>query len=251
MARQIKLTADRRTATGSSAVRKLRRAGRLPAVVYGSAGARPIAIDRHAFERILGEHASENLVVDLDLEGEGTLKVLLKEVQHGPVFGEVLHADFLEISMTEKMRVTIPVTCVGEPVGVSQQGGILEHLLREVEVECLPGDLVESFVADVSGLKLGGTLLVRDLAIDARFTVLTPGDMAVATVVAPRVEAEAAPEAVAAEAAAAAEPEVIGKKKEAGAEGEEAAEEPAAAKGDKREEKKGEKAEERKEDRKR
>jgi large subunit ribosomal protein L25 len=156
-------------------------------------------------------HSGENLIVDLDVDGE-MIKALLREVQHDVIVGTVLHADFLEISMTKKMRVTIAVELKGEPAGVSQQGGILEHLLRAIEVECLPGDLVDSFDVDVSELGLGKTMLIRDLKLDAKYTVLTAGDVAVATVVAPREDK--VDEAAAATAAA---PEVIGKKKEEGA----------------------------------
>jgi large subunit ribosomal protein L25 len=114
--------------------------------------------------------------------------------------------------MTKKMRVTITIELKGEPVGVSQQSGILEHLLRQIEVECLPGDLVDSFEVDVTELALGKTMMIRDIKLDSKYTVLTSGDVALATVVAPREEKvdEAA-------AAAAAAPEVIGKKKEEGA----------------------------------
>jgi len=195
---------------------------------------RSIQIDTHTFEMMLSRHAGENLLIDIDIEGEGVRKVLLKDVQQGPVKGELLHVDFLEISMTRKMRVMIPVEFVGEPAGVSQEGGILEHVLREVEVECLPGDLVESIPVDVSALKIGGSLLVRDLKIDPKLTLLTSPDVAIASVTAPRAEVVTAEaEAVAVEGAA--EPEVIGKKEE-GEEGEEKAPakgEKAPAKGEK------------------
>jgi large subunit ribosomal protein L25 len=250
MAKEITLTADKRTASGSSAVRTLRKQGLLPAVVYGEKGARSIQLNSHGFETLLKHHRSENLIIDLSVAGEAAVKVLLKEVQHGPVFEELLHADFVEISMTKKMRVMIPVRCAGEPVGVSQEGGILEHVLREIEVECLPGDLVESFALDVSALKIGSTLMVRDLVVDPKFTVLSAGDMAIATVVAPRAEEVVAEAAAPVEGAAAGtEPEVIGKKKEEGeeeAEGKEGAGEKKP--GDKGEKKPAEKkAEEKKE----
>jgi large subunit ribosomal protein L25 len=217
MAKEIKLTATKRETSGSSAARALRKKGVLPAVVYGDKGARSIQIERHGFEMMLKHRTSENLILDLEVEGAGALKVLLREVQHGPVFGELLHADFVEVSMTKKMRVTIPVEFVGEPVGVSQEGGILEHVLRMIEVECLPGDLVDAFTLDVSGLALGKSLMVRDVAIDPKFTVLSSVDAAVATVVAPRIEVEVTEEAAApVEGEAGTEPEVIGKKKEEG-----------------------------------
>jgi large subunit ribosomal protein L25 len=210
MAKEIKLSAGKRETSGTSAARSLRKTGWMPAVVYGERGARSLKINRRDFDTMLKRHTSENLIVDLDVEGEGVTKALLREVQHEAVMGEVLHADFVEISMTKKMRVTIALTLHGEPVGVSQGGGILEHLLRHIEVDCLPGDLVEEIVVDVSNLALGGTLMIRDLVIDPKFTVLTSGDVAVATVVAPREEKV---EETAAEGTAVT-PEVIGKKKE-------------------------------------
>lgn len=212
MAKEIKLSASKRETSGTSAAKALRRTGFVPAVVYGEKSNCSIKIDGRAFDSMITHHSSENLIVDLDIDGEVT-KALLREVQHDVIMGAVLHADFLEISMTKKMRVTITIELKGEPVGVSQQGGILEHLLRQIEVECLPGDLVESFVVDVSELGLGKTMMIRDIKLDSKYTVLTSGDVAVATVVVPREEK--VDEAAAAAAAAA--PEVIGKKKEEGA----------------------------------
>jgi len=237
MAKEIKLSASKREAKGSSASNVLRRSGWLPAVVYGEKGSRSIQIDRRAFDTMLHHHTSENLIVDLSIEGEGDIKALLRDVQHEAVMGGVLHADFLEISMVRKMRVTIPITLKGEPVGVSQQSGILEHVLRQLEVECLPGDLVESFDVDVSNLSLGHTLMVRDLTLDPKFTVLTAGDVAVATVVAPREEKveEAVPGE---EGATAGQPEVIGKKKEEGEAAEGAAKEEPKKKEEAKKEKK-------------
>jgi large subunit ribosomal protein L25 len=233
MSKEIKLSASKRESSGTTAAKALRKTGAIPAVVYGEKGARSIKINTREFETVLKTHTSENLIVDLSVEGE-VIKALLREVQHEAVMGGMIHADFLEISMTKKMRVTIQVTLKGEPVGVSQQGGILEHLLRHIEVECLPGDLVESFDVDVTGMALGKTMMIRDLVLDPKFTVLTAGDVAVATVVAPREE-KVDEVAAAAEAA----PEVIGKKKEgeASAEGATPAKE-GAKKDDKKEEKK-------------
>jgi large subunit ribosomal protein L25 len=211
MGKEIKLSASKRETSGTSAAKALRRTGFVPAVVYGEKAACSIKINSRAFDSMIIHNASENLIVDLDVDGS-VVKALLREVQHSVIKGEVLHADFLEISMTKKMRVTITIELKGEPVGVSQQSGILEHLLRQIEVECLPGDLVDSFEVDVTELGLGKTMMIRDIKLDAKYTVLTSGDVAVATVVAPREEKvdEAA-------AAAAAAPEVIGKKKEEGA----------------------------------
>jgi large subunit ribosomal protein L25 len=252
MAKEIKLSAVRRSTSGSSSAQALRRKGLLPAVICGPTGSRSIQIQRHDFELMQKHHTGENLIVDLDVEGEGTTKVLLREIQQGPIFGELLHADFVEIVMTRKMRVTIPVKLLGEPLGVSQEGGVLEHVLREIEVECLPGDLVDFVSVDVGHLNIGDTLLVRDLTVDPKLTVLSGPGLAVATVVPPHVEAEPTPEEAAAAAAPAegTEPEVIGKKKEEGEAEEGEAEAKGAETKDKSKEKPAEKPKEKEKEKK-
>ncbi len=179
----IKLAASARTIIGSHRVRRLRQQGWLPCIVYDTRGqARPLQVNRHGFELLIRQHDSQNLVLDLDIATEGERKVLLKEIQRDHIGADALHADFQEISMTQKLRLAVTITLVGEPVGVSQQGGVLEHLLRAVEVECLPGDIVKTFMLDVSALNVGESLFVRDLQLDAKFTLLTPGDIALASV---------------------------------------------------------------------
>lgn len=212
MSEESKLVASPRAAAGSAASRRLRKEGWLPAIVKTEDNeCRPIRLSCHDFELMLHRHMSENLILDLAVEGDNARKVLLKEVQHDPLTGKPLHADFLEISMTRKMRVPVTITLVGEPVGVTQDDGLLEHMLRELEVECLPTDLIEEIEADVSAMQIGDTLQVSDLQVGPKLTVVTPGDMAVASVLAPRMVEE---EEAAEEAAEGAEPEVIGEAKE-------------------------------------
>ena len=215
MSKALKVTADPRTVTGSAAARRLRREGLFPGVVYGSGQVQNVQLNEHDFTRRLGHHAGEHLIVDLDINGVGMKKVLLQEVQHNAITGHIEHADFLEVSMTKKLRLEIPLNLIGEPVGVSQQGGVLQHLLRSIEVECLPGDIVDHFELDVANLAIAHTLWVKDIKIDAaKYTLLTNGDVAAAAVTAPREEeVEATP---AAEAAA--EPEVLREKKVEGEE---------------------------------
>lgn len=219
MAKAVKVVAEARASAGSSAVRRLRRSGKFPAVVYG-VGKTPVNVelDERSFSKTIGAHASEHLLMDLEITGGETKKVLLQEVQHHPISGRILHADFHEISMTKKLRVEIPVHLAGEPVGVSQQGGVLEYLVRSIEVECLPGDIVDRFDVDVTAMKIGDSITAGAVKLDAaKYTLITNKDLALAAVSAPREEeVAAAPEA----AAAAAEPEVIKEKKEEGAEGE-------------------------------
>ncbi len=222
MAKAIKVVAEARASAGTGAARRLRRAGKFPGIVYG-VGKTPcnVQVDQKAFVNALGSHLNEHVILDLEIQGQDVRKVLLQDVQHHPITDQVLHADFHEISMTEKLRIEIPVHLVGDPVGVTQFGGVLEHLLREITVECLPTDIVEAFQVDVSGLKIGDKLTAGDIALDqARYTLITGKDIAVASVSAPREEEEVKPAAE----AAVAEPEVIKEKKEEG-EGEAAAKE--------------------------
>jgi large subunit ribosomal protein L25 len=215
MATAIKVTAEARASKGSSAGRVLRRTGKFPGVVYG-VGKAPmnVQLDEKAFKKAMHSHASEHVMMDLEITGVETKKVLLQEVQHHPITRQILHADFHEISLTEKLRIEIPVHLVGDPVGVTQAGGTLEHLLRSIEVECLPTDIVEAFDVDVSGLGIGDSLSAGDVKLDpAKFTLISDASLAIAAVTAPRAEETAAP---AAAVATAAEPEVIKEKKEEG-----------------------------------
>lgn len=218
MAEKTKLVAQAREISGSAASRRMRREGWLPGVVYNEkCQSRPIKLNLHDFDVLLHHHSSENLILDIEIDGKKPEKVFLKEVQHDPLTGDTLHADFVEISMTKKIRIRIPIALTGEAVGVSQEDGVLEHLLRELEVECLPSDIAEKIEVDVSGLKIGDAIQVHGLNVDPKLTVLTAADVAIASVSAPRLEEE--PEEVV-EAAEGAEPEVIGeeKKEEAPAE---------------------------------
>jgi large subunit ribosomal protein L25 len=225
MDKENKLVAQLRTVSGSSSSRRLRRAGHLPGKINCEDGTcLLIQLNRHSFEMMMRHHSSEHLLFDLEVDKDKSRKVLLKEVQHNPVNDAVMHVDFLQISMTKKMRVNIPVILVGEPVGVSQEGGVLEQLLRELDVECLPADLVETIEIDVAAMKLHETLLVEKLTIDPNLTILTDKKLAVAGVMEPRQEEEATPEAAAAAGTGAAEPEVIAKEKKDGAEEAEAGE---------------------------
>ncbi len=212
MAKKIEFNAQKREETGKNSARRLRHAGLVPGVFNLRNGdSRLIKMNRHDFELLMAHHASESLIMDLHIDGSSAKKALLKEIQHDPITDKVLHVDFLEISMTKKMTVSIPVNFVGEPVGVTDEGGVIEHLIREVEVECLPNDLVESIDVDVSGLKVGDTLMVENMDVDPSLTILTPADVAVASVAVPHVEVEEEEEGVEAEEGA--EPEVIGKEK--------------------------------------
>lgn len=206
---EVIVKAKTREGGGSAVARRLRRDGRLPGVMYNERGeSRLIELNTHDFEQMLHHHRSESMMVTLELDGASLGKVLLKEVQHDPLSDSVIHVDLAQISLTKKMRVEIPLILVGDPKGVTQQGGVLEQALRHVDVECLPTDLVESFSVDVSGLELNHSLMVSGLNLDPKFVILTDAKLAVASVALPRQEQ------VAPEAEAAAVPERPGEKKD-------------------------------------
>jgi len=225
----LKLAAQKREGAGSRPSQRLRKNGWLPCVVYDSTGkSLAIQIQRHAFEVLLRNRQGQNLILDIDIEGDKTRKVLLKDIQQNRIDDQLLHADFLEISMTRKLRISLPIRLVGDPVGVTQQGGVMEHLLRSVEVECLPGDIIKEFVMDVAGLSIGDTLSVRDIKADPKITILTMPDIAVVSVQMPHFEEEAKPAEEAVEGAVEGAP---------AAEGAEAAAAPAAEPGKEKESK--------------
>ena len=233
------LEATARDSFGKNEARRTRRGGRVPAVVYGASGeggsrdATTIAVDPRALLKILHSESGANTLISLKLGGTGDARVLIKEYQLDPVTHAVLHADFYRVRMDRTIHVTIPVTVKGEPKGVKQQGGILEFIRREIEVECLPADIPEHVEIDVSELMLHQGVRVRDIAVDARWKSVSDPEMMLVHVILPKAEeVVATPEATAAAATATpAEPEVIkkGKKEE---------EEPETKKEEKKEEKK-------------
>src|SRR5215471_776384 len=206
------LTSDRRTEAGKGVARKLRRSGRIPAVYYGR-GEAPISITigLKELEEIIQKSGGSNVIVDLKVEGDGAgdRKAIIREIQRDPVEGSILHLDLQHISLTERITVEVPIVLVGTPIGVKDGGGILEHLLREVEVECLPTDIPSKLEVEVSGLNIGDSLHVSDLKAD-RVTIKTEADRAIAAVVPPTILEEVKP----AEEAAPAEPELVKEKKE-------------------------------------
>src|SRR6266496_730662 len=213
------LEATARDTFGKNEARRTRRAGQVPAVLYGGDGkaATPIAVPPKALLKILHSESGQNTLISLKLAGAGDTRVLVKDFQIDPITHEVLHADFYRIAMDRVLQVTIPVIVKGEPKGVKQQGGILEFIRREIEIECLPGDIPEHVDVDVSELMLHQGIRVRDIPIDPKWTPITEGEAMLVHVIMPKAEEVAAPaEAVAAVATTPAEPEVIkkGKKEE-------------------------------------
>jgi len=213
------LMMKKRDSQGSSEARRMRRDGWIPGVIYTEGReARSIAVPSHEFQELLHHHAGESMMVDIQIEGEKPESVLLKTVQHDALGSTILHIDFQEVAQDKVLRVEIQIELKGEPVGVKDEGGVLEHLQHKIEVECLPADLMESLEVDVSEMALGDTLCVKDIVIDSsKYTLLMDEDVSIASVSMPRVEEEPEPEegeegAEGEEAST--EPEVIGEKKE-------------------------------------
>jgi large subunit ribosomal protein L25 len=227
--KSVPLTAYPRTLSRRGGVKKLRDAGRIPAVIYGGqTKPQNLEVDRKALEDLIHHSASENLLVDLSVDqASGKRLALVKEVQHFALTGKVLHIDFHEISETEKVTVMVPVEPVGEAVGVKTGGGVLEHVLFKLKVRCLPKDLPEVINVDVSALEIGKSIHIGDIAPPAGVEILGDKHISVLSVAAPITEAQEA----AAEAAATTtgEVEMIKEKKEEGEAGAKAPAAPAAA----------------------
>jgi large subunit ribosomal protein L25 len=208
------LEAQPRPAGNKNAARRVRTGGKIPAVVYGAGqDSRPVAVDPRQVTRILNSETGHNTIFDLALDGSKT-KAMIVDWQYEPIKGKLLHIDLKRIAMDKKLAVKVPIELVGEPAGVKQQGGILEQMLREVEIECLPGDIPSHIDVDVSELVFGKVLRVADLPHSDKFKFLTDENQPVAHVTTVKEEVVATPEAVAAEAATPSEPEVIKKGKQ-------------------------------------
>ena len=216
------LEVEAREVFGKNAARRLRRVGRIPGVVYGAGGpSLPVAVDPKQVLQILHSESGHNAIFTLEMKGKAPARVMIRDWQSDPLRGELLHVDLVRIARDAKLKLQVPIQVSGEPVGVKVQGGILEFVLREVEVECLPDDIPERFVAEVSGLELGKSFRVSELPADPKVKILTdPG--VVAHVIELKAEEEVKP-ATEEAAAAPAEPEVIRKGKAEEEEGEGAA----------------------------
>lgn len=230
------LDAVARTLRGKNEARRLRASGRIPAVVYGEKeGGKAIAVDPKILSRILKTEQGANTLIALNLPDGGDARVLVREYQLDPVTHELLHADFYRIAMDKIIRVQVTVVARGEPKGVKQQGGVLDIVHRQIEIECLPADIPNNIEIDVTELMVGQSVRVRDIATSPKWKALTEPETMLLHVIIPKVEeVPVAADAAAAGAAAAApaEPEVIKKGKKEDAEAAEAA--PAAGKKDKK-----------------
>jgi large subunit ribosomal protein L25 len=225
------LEAQPREAGTKNDARRVRRSGKIPAVVYGAGKqATVVSVDPRQVSRILHSATGHNTVFDLALDGERT-KAMIVDWQYEPIKGSLLHIDLKRIAMDQKLRVNVPIELVGEPAGVKQQGGILEQIAREVEVECLPGDIPNQIELSVAELVFGMVLRVADLPKNEKVKYLSDPDQPVAHIISIKEEEAPAEAAVGEAAAAPAEPEVIKKgKQETAEEGAEAAPEKAEKK---------------------
>lgn len=187
------LSADNRTATGKGVNRRLRVAGQIPGVIYGKGrDAQSVVLDPKALEAVLQKSgAGLNTLIDLSVAGR-TDTVLVKELQRHPVYGRYLHVDFFQVDLSQKITVSVPIHFVGKARGV-EFGGILDHPLRELEVECLPRAIPEFVEVDVSALEIGESIHVSDLRLPEGVEVMTDAELPVASVVLPAAEVEATP----------------------------------------------------------
>jgi large subunit ribosomal protein L25 len=217
MAKTVSLQVSQRASIGRTALKTVRKAGRVPGVLYGKAKdktvrSRPIEIDARKLASMLQSSTTENVLVDVEVTDPSGKKVdqhlaLLVDVQHHPIKDYIIHIDLHEIDQDEILHAEVPVISVGEPVGVKTGGGLLETMLRTIRVACLPRNLPELFTVDVSHLEIGHSVHVRELILPENVTVTNPPELPVFSVFAPKEEVVETP------AAEVVQPEVINEKK--------------------------------------
>ncbi|MFA5063731.1 MAG: 50S ribosomal protein L25 [Candidatus Omnitrophota bacterium] len=227
---ELFLDAEIREGLGRGKVKDLRDKGFVPAVVYADGkDALALKLSHRQLVQLVHQHRIEGVIINLNIKDDKKQKsrpCLIKEIQHDPVHGEIVHVDFNQISLTKAIKVNIPISAKGDAVGVKQEGGSLEHVLWEVEIECLPTSIPKDIEVDISQLKLGESIHIKDISVPAGVKILNDPGAIVLTVIAPMKE-EAPAEAV--EGGEKQEPEVIKEKKEVP--GEAGAEEGKEAKG--------------------
>jgi large subunit ribosomal protein L25 len=224
----VQVEVDQRSDTGKNHCRRLRRAGKVPAVVYGLGRPPfPVAVEARKVEEVLRLESGRNTIFSLALSGESDRKraVMIREIQRDPLTERMLHLDFVRVDLEKPVTVSVPVHLVGTPEGVKNEGGVVDFVHRTVEVECLPANIPDRIDVDISALHINQNISVAEISEDAAYSILDPAETILAVVVPPRVEAEpttAEEEAEAAEAAAGAEAPAEGKEGES-AKGEESA----------------------------
>ncbi len=221
------VTAESRDSRGKNEARRLRAKGSMPAVLYGGpSGPAPVAVNPKELTRILNSKTGHNTIFNLSMAGGEDTPVMIVDWQYDPIKDSLLHVDMKRIDLSQRITVKVPVITQGEPKGVKIQGGIHEIITREVEIECLPSDIPEQFVVNVTELMIGQSIRAGEIQMSGSMKLLSPPDTVVSHVVSLRVEEEPAAAEVVEAAAPAAEPEVIKKGKKE----EEVGSEPAAPK---------------------
>ncbi|HEY4485612.1 MAG TPA: 50S ribosomal protein L25 [Nitrospiria bacterium] len=223
------LEVDRRERAGKGVARSLRREGKIPAVLYGAGKAENLSLNPADLLKILRSATGENALINLKVKGGGpvqTRTAIIRDYQKDPLTGGILHADLFEIDMNKAIRIKVPIVMKGEQAAGVKEGGVLQHNLREVEIECLPSLIPDNIAVDPSHLNIGESVHVRDLHVDSGVRILEDMDLAVVSVAAPMSEAKLEQILAGTPAEEAKEPELIGKKPE----DEEGAAEGAAAK---------------------
>ena len=221
MRKEFTITAESRDSRGKNEARRLRAKGSMPAVVYGGAtGALPVAVSPKELSRILNSKTGHNTIFNLNVSGNEDTPVMIVDWQYDPIKNSLLHVDLKRIDLNQRIVVNVPVITQGEPKGVKVQGGLHEIVTREVQIECLPQEIPEHFIVDVSELMIGQSVRAVDIPMSGSMKLLSSPDTLISHVVALKAEEEPAAVAAVETAAPAAEPEVIkkGKKEEEGAE---------------------------------
>lgn len=211
---KITLKAETRIETRKGAARSLRRQGLLPAVLYIGSGSTPIKLNRKEIVKLMSSGTAEHTLITMELKNNGGTTEhlsLIKDYAVDPVKNELLHVDFMEISMEKKIKITIPIIITKEPIGI-KKGGIMQQILREVQIECLPTSFPDKIELDASALEIGHSLHVSDIAVPEGIKLMSDSHAVIVTVSAPAVE-EVAPVAAAPVEGAPAEPELIKKAK--------------------------------------
>lgn len=216
---EIFLDAELRDGIGRGKANDLRGQGFVPAVAYGEGNvSQPIKISSHQLIQLVHQYRIENAIINLRIKDDlkKSRPCIIKEIQYHPVRGNIVHVDFNEVSLTKAIKVNVPVIVKGEATGAKQEGGSLEHILWEIEVECLPTDIPKGIEVDVSALKIGDSIHIKDMQVPANIKIINDPQAVVLSVAAP-IKEEVVAEPV--EGAAPQEPEVIKEKKEVPAEG--------------------------------
>jgi large subunit ribosomal protein L25 len=189
VAEKIEFSVEKRETNGTGNARRMRKTGQVPAVIYGGGKeANLVQLNEHDFQMLLRRHASQYLLIDLAVGDAAPLTVLLKDVQVHPLTNNIIHVDFHEVAMDQKVKIEAVINFIGTPRGVTQGGGTADYHLRTILVECLPKDIVESFDLDISAMEVSEHMMVSDIPVDAeKYLVLTHEEVSVVSIAKARV----------------------------------------------------------------